>query len=158
MMDVLLRRADDGDMALVMSWRSNPDVYKNHFYTQQKPLTWREHKAWWQGRNKDWHEFIIEICDGDFEWRPVGMVTVGQLDNYSPEVGYAIGEVTLWGKGVVTQAVFLVIQWLKNKGYKHLHTTILDSNKASQRVTQKLGFKKVCPARDGESRWELKIE
>ena len=155
-MDVMLRRATDADMALVMAWRSHPTVYAG-FYTQKKPLTWDEHKTWWESRNQDWREFVIEITDCDLNVRPVGIVTVGQLDNYSPEIGYAIGETSLWGKGIASQAVWLVCEWLKQKGYKDVHTTILDKNVASQKVCKKVGFKRVCAARDGESRWEKKL-
>jgi len=156
-MDVMLRRATDADMALVMAWRSHPTVYAG-FYTQKKPLTWDEHKTWWESRNKDWREFIIEVTDCDLNVRPVGIVTVGQLDNYSPEIGYAIGETSLWGKGIASQAVWLVCEWLKQKEYRDVHTTILDKNVASQKVCKKVGFKRVCDARDGESRWEKKLE
>ena len=156
-MDVMLRRATDADMAIIMSWRSNPDVYAGNFYTQKKPLTWDEHKTWWESRNKDWREFIIEVTDCDLNVRPVGIVTVGQLDYWECEIGIAVGEVTLWGRGVAAQALSLVLAWLKERGRDYVRTTILDSNKRSRKLFEKHRFKKIGAARPGESLYRMKL-
>ena len=102
-MMILLRDANKSDLPLIMAWRSNPLIYQG-FYQQTEPLRWEEHLAWWESRNKDWREFIIVLVE-DTEMRDVGVVTIGQLDHWSPEAGVLLGEVSLWGKGIGTQAV-----------------------------------------------------
>jgi len=171
-MQVLLREATETDLELMMAWRSNPLVYQG-FYTQDKPLTWEEHLNWWRSRNKDWRTFIILIQDQmthadisyeDGLWRKrcVGVVNVGQLDHWSPEVGYYVGEVTLWGKGIGKEAVRLALEWIKNYGKDHthitgIHTTIPDNNEKSIRLIKSLGFEYLGPARPGESWWQKKL-
>ena len=89
--------------------------------------------------------FIIE-----HEGRRIGGVTLGQLDHWSPEIGYFIGEVTLWGKGLGKQAVEMAIAWLKEKGYKYCHTTVLNDNMRSRNLLESLGFTCMAEARPGE--------
>lgn len=142
--DVELVEATDDDIELCMAWRSNPLIY-NGFYTQKAPLTWGEHIAWWYSRNQDWRQFIIQ-----YYGRNVGVVTIGQLDHWSPEIGYYIGEVTLWGQGVGRKAVLAALEWLRGQGKRYCHTTVLESNTRSLRLLQGLGFHTLGMAREGE--------
>jgi len=141
---IYLNEATKDDLELMMAWRSHPLVYEG-FYTQTKPLKWDEHFDWFTTRNKDWRTFIIL-----FESRKVGIVTIGQLDHWSPEIGYYIGEVTLWGQGVGKEAVSLALRWLKDRGYKYTHTTVLSKNKRSLELLKSLGFEILGNARKGE--------
>ena len=145
---VLLREATRADLPLIMAWRSQPSVFFG-FYQQEAPLLWDEHSEWWDGRNKDWRCFIIVLNEG-CTLRDIGVVNIGQLDHWSPEVGYFIGEVSLWGNGYGTEAVKLAMEWLKERGYKHTHTTVLESNKRSLRLLKSLGFEILGKARKGE--------
>lgn len=139
-----LKLASDDDIELVMAWRSNPLIYQG-FYTQTAPLTWEEHKAWWYSRNKDWREFIIWL-DG----RRIGVVSIGQLDHWSPELGYFIGEISLWGKGYGKQAVSLAMDYLREIGKEYCHTTVLEDNTRSLRLLSSLGFIVLGKARERE--------
>lgn len=151
-MNINLRLAEENDLPLMMAWRSNPQVFKG-FYSQKCPLVWEEHVKWFRSRNSDWRTFFVL-----YEDRPIGCVTLGQLDHWSPEIGYYIGEVSLWGKCVGTEAVRKGVDWVKEYSLTHhhvcgIHTTILDDNIASQKIMEKLGFKKGMPARKGETYW-----
>ncbi len=176
-MNLILREAGYADLPLMMAWRSNAEIYKG-FYQQIRPLTWDEHYNWFCSRNQDWRTLIVFCEDGstyqspinvdgtEFETiplrRPIGVVTLGQLDHWSPEIGYYIGEIGLWGKGVGTEAVRLGIEWVR--GYAsnhthvtHIHTTVKDDNIASQKIMRELGFKKGMEARGGEHYWIRKL-
>ena len=153
-MNLILKEAEYEDLPLMMSWRSNPLIYKG-FYQQASPLYWDEHLAWFKSRNSDWRTFICFYDD-----RPIGVVTIGQLDHWSPEIGYYIGEVSLHGKGVGTEAVRLGIEWVRGLGLAHvthIHTTIKDDNIGSIKIMKKLGFKKGMEARKGEHYWVRKL-
>lgn len=151
-MEILLREATETDLALIMSWRSNPDIYQG-FYSQKAPLVWEEHLRWWESRNKNWHQFVI-VLNEDTHFRDVGLVVIAQTDNWNPEIGIFVGEVSLWGKGIGKAAIGLALQWLRKRGYSHTHTTIKDDNKRSIKLFTILGFQRVCEARKGESRYE----
>ncbi|KKM13602.1 hypothetical protein LCGC14_1714650 [marine sediment metagenome] len=149
-MDIKLRLVRKEDYPLTMAWRSNPDLYQG-FYRQDAPLTWEDHIAWHNSRNKDWRNFLA-IYDG----RTVGVVTIGQLDHWEPEVGIYVGEATLWGKGIGTKMMQKGIEWIQEYSLSHnhiqsVHTTILDSNLASIKLFEKCGFKRVSVARESES-------
>jgi len=154
-MKVLIRDAHRGDLPLMMSWRSNPLLYLG-FYSQQNPLTWEEHTDWFSHRNKDWRTFIV-LVQVDTSLREVGVVTIGQLDSWSPEIGYYIGELSLWGKGVGKKAVELAMDWLRARDYKYVHTTVLKDNTRSIGLLKACGFKYACEARKGEERWEREL-
>lgn len=141
---IYLREAKNSDLGLIMTWRNNPIVYEG-FYQQNEPLKWEEHLAWWKSRNKDWREFIV-VSDE----RNIGAVTIGQLDHWNPEIGYFIGEVSLWGQGIGKEAVKLALKWLKNNGYEYCHTTVLKDNPRSLNLLKGLGFQVLGDARKGE--------
>lgn len=150
-----IRLATESDLPLMMAWRSNPLIYQG-FYTQKSPLVWEEHVKWFRSRNSDWRTFIFELD------RPVGVITIGQLDHWSPEIGYYLGEISLWNKGIGTMMVQMGIDWVKfysetHKHITHVHTTIKDDNIGSIRIVEKLGFKKVMEAREGESYWQKNL-
>ena len=150
-MEVLLREATTNDLELIMAWRSNPLVYQG-FYQQGTPLTWEEHISWWHSRNRDWRTFIIE-----YESRKVGVVTIGNLDSWAPELGWYIGEVSLWGKGIGKEAVGLGLDYIKSQNKKYARATILDDNERSIKLAKSLGFEKLGKARQGESWWQIKF-
>lgn len=152
---IFLRNATEADLPLIMAWRSNPLSYQG-FYSQKQPLTWEEHINWWQSRNKDWREFLIVLVDGTHT-RDIGVVTIGQLCHWSPEIGYFIGEVSLWGKGYGKEAVKQAMDWLKIYGKEYCHTTIKDDNKRSISLIKSLGFERLGKAREGESWYQVTL-
>ena len=155
-MTVLLRELTDNDLELVLAWRSNPEVF-SAFYQQghlgKGAPTWEGHYRWWHSRY-NWKRWIIQVNDGETT-RDVGQVTFAQLDNWNPEVGILIGEVTLWGKGVGKKALSLALDWLRNKGYEKVHTTILKGNERAIRLHESVGFKRTGEARKMEWAYEL---
>ena len=152
---IYLRLANESDFALIMAWRSNPLIYQG-FYSQKEPLKWDEHISWLKFRNRDWREFIIDSQEDDII-RPVGVITIGQLDHWSPEIGILIGNPTDWGKGFGKLSLALTFQWLReyNKGY--VHTTILDSNERSISLFKGCGFEYLGKAREGESWYQKRL-
>lgn len=138
-----LRKATDADFDFYYKIRNIPEVYQG-FYTQGKPLTLVEHTNWWYSRNRDHRKFIIEL-DGV----PIGILNIGQLDYWSPEIGYALLP-DFWGQGYGTEAVKTVLNWLKSRGYGYCHTTVLKTNGRSLNLLRALGFGILGDAREGE--------
>ena len=114
---------------------------------------------------KDWKNFIIiyekkvQVEDFGFEVeeRRIGGLTIGQLDHWSPEIGYYIGEKSLWGKGIGKEVVKAAMEWIKEYGRDYTHTTVKDDNERSIRLLTSLGFERLGPARPGESWYQKKI-
>ncbi len=157
-MEVLLREARDTDAALILAWRSIPQVFQ-WFYIQSRSnhlIEWDEHWAWWKTRY-NLKIFIIQVNDGATT-RDVGFLNISQLDHWRPEFGIGIGEVSLWGKGVGKKALQLGIAWLKNKGYRRAHASILKSNERSLSLFKSCGFKIIGDARENEIEVELWID
>ncbi len=138
-----LRDATPNDYELIMAWRSDPEIYRG-FYTQEKPLTWEEHITW-LGSRRNWWELIIW-----YNHRRIGVVSAGQLDHWNPEIGYFIGEKSLWGKGLGKEAVSLILGRLRGIGKEYCHTTVLKDNERSIRLLKSLGFKESMEARKDE--------
>ena len=157
---IFLRDANESDLPLILAWRSQEKVYQG-FYQQKAPLEWEEHKNWWASRNSGWKEFIIVLVE-DTEMRDVGVVTIGQLDHWSPELGVMIGEVSLWNKGLGTEIIKITLEWLQEYAMSHhhitaCHTTILDNNIASIKLFKKCGFERLGVAREGESWYQKQL-
>ena len=150
-----LREATEADMALVLAWRNNPDVWRGT-YSQRESITWREHQKWW-GSREDHISFMVVLVVNNIS-RDVGILNISPLTYWSPEIGIIIGEVSLWGLGVGTKAFKLGCDWLKEKGYQWTSTTVLDSNVAMIKVLKKLGFKRTCEARKDESRYAKELK
>ena len=151
---VLLKKIEDKDLELLMSWRSNPEVYK-WFYIQKEPLKWKEHYSWWLSRKNriDW----IILYDGEFRIRKIGSINVSDMRSDTPEVGLLIGESSFWGKGVGKKAVKLALNYLREKRYKKACANVLDTNIASKKLFESLGFQSKGFHRDREIHYEIKL-
>ena len=150
--EIKLRELEESDLELLMSWRSNSELYK-WFYLQNGALLWENHYNWWKSR-KDRVDWII-IYDEESKERRVGSANISDLESEHPEVGILIGEITLWGKGVASKALKMVISYLKDKGYKGASANIFKKNKNSRRLFERNGFTMTGVARKGELSYDL---
>jgi len=140
------------DARLMFIWRSDPDIAGGyHSHQDFKPLVWEDHITWLMNRH-NWQFWTVYYHD-----RPVGIVSTGGLDTTSPDIGYYLGEKTLWKKGIMTKAIRQVLYLLFMTGVNSVHATVMDNNHASIRVMQKLGFKKVHTARKDEGWYVLDL-
>ena len=141
---ITLRLATDTDLPLMLSWRNQPEVYQG-FYQQTEPLGWGEHRNWWHSRPSSWKTFIVLL-----DKKPVGVINIGQLEHWSPELGWYMGDLEEWGKGYMKQALIEAFKWLKARGYEHCHSTIKMDNERSIHLAWRLGFICLGGAREGE--------
>ena len=152
---IFLRLETEADTPLRLAWRNNPLIYQG-FYTQSRNNTiigWDENKAWLASRNKDWRNFIIMLDESTkeiiYKARPIGIAQIGQLDHWSPEIGYLI-DVGEWRKGYGKEAVRQLLGWIKTYGREYCHTTVLKTNVASIKLLESLGFAYMAEARPEE--------
>ncbi len=143
-----LRQATDSDASLVFAWHQNPDIYQGFYHN--KIINWKEHYQWWTVTTKDWYKFIIMFLDSNNLTRPIGIIRISPKESWSPEIGFTIGEVSLWGQGYGRQSVILALDWLKSKGYQAVHTTVPSNNKRTMELLKHIGFEYMGKAREGE--------
>lgn len=144
---VILNRSDLTQIALLMSWRSNPDIYK-FFLLQKGPLNWTNHyKFITDGINR--LDYLVYIQD-----RPVGHVALSKIDHDYPEVSIMLGETTLWGKGYSTIILDKFLALLKELGYQKFSAIISNLNVSSIKLFQNMGFIKSEALKDN-SKWKI---
>lgn len=121
------------ELALLMSWRSNPLIY-NWFLLQNEPLKWENHN----------HFVLAGIHRLDYlvylNGRPIGHVAVSKTDCKYPEISIMIGEITLWGKGFSSIILKKFLELLISEGFSNFSAKISDSNLNSINLFKKSGF------------------
>lgn len=72
----------------------------------------------------------------------IGLIPQKDIYRLSAEIGYWIGE-PYWGLGIATHAVRLIVDYgFQNLNLVRIFTGVFDYNIASQKVLEKVGFKK----------------
>lgn len=146
---IYLREANGiGDCVLVYSWHNNPLIFSG-FYTIREPFSFEEHRYWWEVTTKSWRKFMVILLENEVE-RPIGLIRISGLEDFSPQIAFTIGEVSLWGQRYGSRAVSLTLDWLKEHGYKHTHTSVLRSNERAINLLKGLGFNEYGEARENE--------
>jgi len=140
---MILEPVTEENLELMLAWRSIPEVYKFQ-ETQDKPFKWEDHYNWFINRKNREDYFII------YEDRRIGIVNVIALNEDIPELGVYIGETTLWGNGLGCEAIKILMQRLQNKGYEKVCATTNKENERSNKLWQKLGFKREKEVKDGK--------
>lgn len=153
-MKVDFRPVTQDDLELLIAWRSHPEVYAE--FDQDGPLKWESYHERWQSVT-DHRDWIILVRESD-HWRDVGVVEAYDLDSNTPEVAVYIGEIPLWGNGIGTEAVSFVVEWLSDWDYSGARARINETNIASRRVFEKLGFHSVDQTDDGEHEYRLRFD
>lgn len=144
---VILNKSNSIELALLMSWRSNPDIYK-FFLLQKCPLNWtNRHKFITDGINR--LDYLVFIQD-----RPVGHVALSKIDHDYPEVSIMLGDPTLWGKGYSTIILDSFLQLLRESGYHKFSAIISNLNLSSIKMFQNMGFIK-SEVLKGNSEWNI---
>ena len=138
--NVNLRILEKEDVSLYHEWTNNVEFLGEYFSPSQRSKTDME-KALSEPGPHDFRDFIIEKKDGT----KIGFIThfyvlhpMGKL----LEIGYALVP-SERGKGYCTEAAQIMVDYLfLSKETPYVQATTDSENIASQRVLQKVGFKK----------------
>jgi len=137
--NVNLRIMEREDVLLYAEWSNDPEFQGEYFFPIQKSKTETEKTL--EPGPFEWREFIIEKKDGT----KIGLVTsfyVLHPLGKTLEIGYALvpGE---RGKGYCTEAATIMVDYLfLTKEATCIQSGTEIKNIASQRVLEKVGFKK----------------
>lgn len=137
---IYLRPITDEDTEQVVSWRNQKDVVENFIY--RKPLSVKEHEQWL--RNKVdvglVHQFIICMNEDN---RAIGSVYLQKFEeeHKKAESGIFIGDTSVRGRGVGTEAVKLLAEYgFRVLGMHKIVARVLAYNKASAKLHEKAGY------------------
>lgn len=135
---LFLRRPTHAHAQAIARLANNKNI---HQYMSRLPFPYAlEDAAHFIGkiaRSENEHAFAICNRDDDF----MGLCSVMNRPN-APELGYWLGE-PYWGEGFVTEAVAGLIASLEALGQFNFDARADASNGGSQRVLEKLNFKKI---------------
>jgi len=137
---IRLRPFERSDVTLKVQWINDPDVYR--FLGYEIPLGVTRTEVWFDGKAGDEsrRDFVIETPGGE----PIGLVGLVGIDmRYrTAEIYVAIGNKDYWGKGVVSEAEALTIQWAFDwLGLERIWAHADIRNTASIVMMKRLGFK-----------------
>jgi RimJ/RimL family protein N-acetyltransferase len=137
--NVNLRVAEKEDLPLIAGWLNDPEFFGEYFSPLQ--MSRAELEKMFENSPLEMKAFIIEKKDGT----KIGQI--GHFNMISPyakmmEIGYALvpGE---RGKGYCTEATQLMVDYLfLSKDIARIQATTHVGNAASQKVLEKVGFKR----------------
>ena len=139
-----LRKFRKGDEASLQRNVNHKEIAANtalipYPYTMKHARQWIKHNLLEQTkRNKTSVVFVIDY-KGEVIGN-IGLSNINKKDN-NAELGYWLGK-AYWGKGIVTKAVQQVVAYgFKKLKLKRIYAKAYLSNKGSQRVLEKAGFR-----------------
>jgi UDP-4-amino-4,6-dideoxy-N-acetyl-beta-L-altrosamine N-acetyltransferase len=146
--NIYLRPITVEDTDMVLSWRNKKEVVENYIY--RKPITREEHLNWLATKVDKGlvHQFIV-CLKGDN--RPVGSVYLQHFEeeNRKAESGIFMGEESIKGKGIGTEAVVLLKNYaFETLGLHKVMARVLAYNAASLRLHEKAGYTKEAYLKD----------
>lgn len=142
-MNIFLRAFEIDDYKLISIWRNDDEITRflggNHFFVS----AYRE-KAWVEDKiMNDSKNIYLAICLVD-DGAMVGFTSINNIDlrNLKAEWGGTIiGEKSMWGKGIASQAARLMMHYVFNQYPIHkIYGYCLEEHKVTERMLLSLGF------------------
>ncbi|MEO4053885.1 GNAT family N-acetyltransferase [Solibacillus sp. CAU 1738] len=106
---------------------------------------------WWMRCvNQSSDDFIRKGIEQDGQL--IGYADLAFIKGNSAEIGIAIGESELWGKGIGTQATKCMMAYaLENLGITVFHAETHETNNRSRKMLEKIGFEEI--SREGSEQY-----
>ena len=137
-MKVTIRKFERKDIPKKVEWINNPE--NNRYLHYDLPLEIDKTQKWFDSIQDrvDRYDAIIEV-DGI----PCGTIGLLSIDKKNSKAEYyiAMGETSLKGKGVSTQASKLILEYgFKDLGLNRIYLFTETENTAAQKLFEKVGF------------------
>ena len=131
-----------GDLASLSRHANNVNIAKYLRDAFPHPYTNADAKAFLKRATAAADPTNLAIDVGGEAVGAVGYVPGRDVERYSAEIGYWLGE-ALWGRGIVTEALQLVTEHaFRNVGFLRLFALPFSDNAASIRVLEKAGYER----------------
>lgn len=143
---VRLRRVERADLAHFVTWFNDPEV--RHSLAWIWPMGTAQEEAWFDAQARAepaLQPFSIDVRADDAEagWRIVGNMGFHTVDwpNRAAELGIAIGDKGVWGRGYGTEATRALVRWgLFELNLHRVWLRVYADNVAAIRCYEKVGF------------------
>ncbi len=153
---VRLRPIERDDLPRFVSWLGDPEVCASIALALGPGLAQEE--RWFEGvlaQPALEQPLAVDVLHEDGSWRHVGSAGTHGIDwrNRATEIGLVIGDKAVWGRGVGTEAVDLLLRHAF--GDLNLHRVwlrVFADNARARRVYEKLGFRHEGTFREAEYR------
>lgn len=145
-MQVIIREFRREDIPKKVEWINNPE--NNRFLHYDIPIEVSKTQKWFDNNvgRTDRYDAVIEV-DGV----PCGTIGLLSIDRINSKAEYyiAMGETSLKGKGISTQASKLILEYgFKKLGLNRIYLFTETENIPAQKLFEKIGFKKEGCIRD----------
>ncbi len=140
--NIRLRTIDMNDLPFIFKW-SKDEVFclLNEWEVNRKQ---EEMYGWWERCCKIQRSPNFQRLGIEYEGRLIGYADIAKIQNESAEVGIAIGESALWGKGLGTKVLTLLMDYGKEElGLKLFQAETNEVNDRSRRMLEKAGFHQI---------------
>ncbi|MGN7356178.1 GNAT family N-acetyltransferase [Paenibacillus sp. SAFN-054] len=138
---IRIRKIIADDYLMVYQW-SKDDLFcdANGWEKNRKP---DELQRWWlQCVNNTADDFIRMGIE--YNGNLIGYADLACMKDHTAELGIAIGERTLWGKGIgMISARCMMDYAVKQRGITHFYAETHEANVRSRRMLENIGFKEI---------------
>lgn len=138
---LIFRTLKNDDDHVILSWSNDEKFCEANGW--RKNLDEEELFSWWQySMNMNRKDFIrLGI---EYKNRLIGYADLVEIQNDSAEIGIAIGESQLWGKGIGTTVTHMFIKYAFEKfGITTFYGETHETNFRSRKMMENLGFEEV---------------
>jgi len=141
-MEVIIRKWEKGDAEELAHQADNKKIFDNVRDLFPHPYTIEEAKKWIRFNAAfDPPENMAIVVDGKVAGS-IGMMRMTDIYRKNAEAGYFIGE-EYWGKGIATIALRQYVSYIFHTfDITRITAPVIEHNRASQRVLEKVGFRK----------------
>jgi RimJ/RimL family protein N-acetyltransferase len=137
-----LRLLHAEDLATTLTWRNREDI--RHHFIKSDIISWEQHLSWWEEYRTKNNDFIFIIEETKKPNRPVGQVSLYNIDLENNEAEYGrlmIGDNEARGKGLARRATELLMTWAFNSlGIKRIYLEVFKDNTVAISLYRRCGF------------------
>ncbi|MCM3759018.1 GNAT family N-acetyltransferase [Sporosarcina aquimarina] len=135
---IRMRKLREDDYEIVKKW-SRDDTFCEangwDFNRSEKELY-----RWWlhcvTHESKDFVRLGIQLGD-----KLVGYVDLAHINNHTAEIGIAIGESDVWGKGIGSRSIIIMMEYASDQfGITIFDAETQEGNIRSRKMLEKVGF------------------
>lgn len=136
----VLRPWATGDEPSLVRHANNYKIWRNLRDGFPHPYTLADAKQWISLAEQKAPQTLLAVEVGGEAVGSVGLFPKGDIERFSAEIGYWLGE-AFWGKGIATAAVRTLSTYgLRELGLTRIFAVPLVRNPASIRVLEKAGY------------------
>ncbi|MBR7554092.1 GNAT family N-acetyltransferase [Allobacillus sp. GCM10007491] len=149
--NITIRKMKHEDLRLMMKWLNDDQVLA--FY-EEPPSDWKRIVKKYRPRIEGNH--YVTPCIIEYDDQPIGYIQYYEiqpkkLDEYGIllnngklyGIDQFIGEPTLWGKGIGTQMIRMILSELNRKGATKVLLEVNPENRRAIRAYEKCGFREI---------------